>query len=127
RTRWYGLPRDVDGDGQILATPLANVQNANELVDVVPVADVLRTAYPSILTGAVFEREVPVRNGNFYANGPTVVPANNTSVQVNYSTCRYTWVWQDSAPAMLRILVKMEDPAGHLPDGQWFEYVLGTP
>ncbi len=132
RTRWYGLPRDVTSrtasapdtgapDGEILAVPLANLNNANELVDVVPLADVLRTA--GYNNGAAFERELPQPSGKFYLNGQ----ANVGTGTAFFNNFRYTCVWQDGGPAMLRILVKMEDPGGRLPDGQWFEYVLGVP
>jgi hypothetical protein len=40
---------------------------------------------------------------------------------------RYTCIWVNSAPTMLRISLKLEDPAGRLPEGQWFEYVVGAP
>ena len=40
---------------------------------------------------------------------------------------RYTCVWVNSAPTMIRIVLKLEDPAGRLPEGQWYEYVVGAP
>jgi hypothetical protein len=83
------------------------------------VADVLRTA--GFNNGAVFERELPTPSGNYYAQGTSGI-GSGTAFFRNF---RYTCIWQDGGPTMLRILVKMEDPGGHLPDGQWFEYVLG--
>jgi hypothetical protein len=140
RVRWYGLPRDTNGDGIITgfspnpgytrakydktrtygSVPgLPAYSNNNELVDVVPVDDVLRTTI-GIYRQAAFEREIPfpAPNGDYAAN-LTGAPAK--------AAFRYTCVWVNSAPTMLRISLKLEDPAGRLPEGQWFEYVVGAP
>jgi prepilin-type N-terminal cleavage/methylation domain-containing protein len=37
---------------------------------------------------------------------------------------RYTAVWRNDVPAMVRILIKVDDPNNTLADGPWFEYVF---
>jgi type II secretory pathway pseudopilin PulG len=132
RTRWYGLPRDTNGDRFIpgfstspgVAAPAfrpadynSGSRHPNEMVDVVPLWDILKTI-SSTADPAPHEREVPIpAPGGDYgaipiADGPAF---------------RYTCVWSNSSPSMIRIVLKLEDPAGRLPDGQWFEYVLGAP
>ncbi|MGA2496747.1 MAG: hypothetical protein ABSH20_03340 [Tepidisphaeraceae bacterium] len=41
------------------------------------------------------------------------------------SSLPVTYIWLNSAPKLVRVLVKMEDPANRIPDGVWFEYILG--
>jgi type II secretory pathway pseudopilin PulG len=142
RVRWYGLPRDTNGDRKIMGfsrtpgytralrddkgTPYSGPTNGNELIDVVPLDDVLHT----LLGGynlAAFERELPLSTdvGAYSTRGDYASmkhPDANTE-----SHFRYTCIWVNSAPTMIRFVVKLEDPAGRLPDGQWYEYVVGTP
>jgi type II secretory pathway pseudopilin PulG len=141
KVRWYGLPRDTNGDRMIFgyaqapsfpralhATDLkggsANYNGAtksNELVDVVPLWDVIQTLNPNLSPGT-FEREFPFAPpGGDYVAGMLNAPAN---VKAAF---RYTCVWANSAPKMIRIVLKLEDPAGRLPEGQWYEYVVGAP
>ena len=58
------------------------------------------------MPGMTFEREytAPDRNG---CNG------------------RYTCVWVNSAPAMVRMLMKVDDPGGRIQEGTWYEFILG--
>jgi len=154
-TRWYGLPRDTakapseinGGPPVIRGYSSAGVSwqrdlktrtqaytseiSANELIDVCPLRDVVasipnpsngnRPLYPNF-NGTDFEREVPpyVPGGDYYSamiGAPP--PARNAF--------RYTCVWVNSSPKMIRIALKLEDPAGRLPEGQWYEYVVGAP
>lgn len=146
RTRWYGLPRDTNDDGIIsgfannpsyqrarydTSVQYTNFSSGNELVDVVPLRDVVATIrdpsngngqlYPNFF-GAAFERELPFyAPGGEYMSGLANAPANVKNA------FRYTCVWVNSSPKMIRIALKLEDPAGRLPEGQWYEYVVGAP
>ena len=101
--RWYGLPRDTGGgpgmtpDGVI--TRGGSGLTANDLVDVGPVYDVIQTFKSSASAG--FERR--------------------------HSPNEYICVWEPDQPkpAMVRVMIKVKDPAGRLQDPPWFEYVLG--
>lgn len=101
--RWYGLPRDTGGgpgmtpDGVI--TRGGSGMTANELVDVGPVYDMIQTFKSGASAG--FER--------------------------GHSTNEYICVWEQDQPkpAMVRVMIKVKDPAGRLQDPPWFEYVLG--
>src|SRR5688572_9017427 len=121
RTRWYGLPRDSNGDGLITGCQEQGAR-ANAMPDVVPVYDVLvsntslnREPRPA------FEVAWPgdPRNDHQKANGYGTIK--------NPQSFRYVCAWTDSAPAMIRIVMKLEDPAGRLADGQWTEFVLDAP
>jgi len=136
KIRWYGLPRDTNGDRIIpgfaaspgfpralykTGQPYSGATNANELVDVVPLSDVIATFDPT-WGAASFERELPLpAPGGDYGLGMINANANAKAA------FRYTCVWVNSAPTMIRLVVKLEDPAGRLPEGQWFEYVVGAP
>ena len=39
-------------------------------------------------------------------------------------TPQYICAWANDVPAMVRILIKLDDPDGNLQDGPWFEYVF---
>jgi hypothetical protein len=134
RIRWYGLPRDTNGDRIIpgfadspgfprasykSGQAYSGATNSNELVDVVPLDDVLHTSSNGYFPAA-FERELPLQppNGDYTAS---------LSAPAAKAAFRYTCVWVNSAPTMIRIVLKLEDPAGRLPEGQWYEYVLSAP
>jgi len=106
-TRWYGYPRDTSStaaqfnggpDGNIVRA--AGPMDPNQLVDVVPLYDVLVAAN---LSGAIpawhFEREL--------------------------SNAAYTCVWVNQAPRMVRVTMMLEDPAGRLAEGMRYELVIG--
>ena len=113
KTRWYGLPRDSNGDGKVTGAHTGG--NTNAMPDVVPVAVVMSSA--GFGGGKAFEYNVPdIRQGeDGYSNIPT--PAR----------FRYVCAWTDDAPAMVRVVMKIEDGGGRLPDGQWVEFVLDSP
>jgi hypothetical protein len=128
RIRWYGFPRDTDGDGIVRGGP-AFPGNANGLVDVVPFRDVFRQqvngAYGGPIQRAPWERPIfggitlPVPQRSYYID-----PANPTAnVQPNeYYLC--AWGPNDPKPAMFRITIVLEDPNGRLSQGQTFEFVF---
>jgi prepilin-type N-terminal cleavage/methylation domain-containing protein len=40
------------------------------------------------------------------------------------NSARYTCAWYDNMPAMIRILIKVDDPNNKVKDGPWYEYVF---
>ena len=55
---------------------------------------------------------------------PNVAPIEMEYVN-NANGSFYTCVWVNSAPVMVRVSLKLQDPDGKLREGQWVEYVLG--
>lgn len=104
RIRWYGLPRDVTADGII------------GINDVVPLRDVLEAAgFNGIGT---HEKVLPPQKlsqcpGNDYMR-----------YNANVRYFAYVCAWHNDAPMMIRVTLKIDDPAQRLQDGQWYEYVL---
>ncbi|MBC7784699.1 MAG: hypothetical protein H7144_12750 [Burkholderiales bacterium] len=108
--RWYGLPRDTNGDGKIIGVD----------GDVVPLRDVL---------GALqsFEKVAP----RSAATGPYTTPVLlTTNYMANTDPAPgYIVAWGPSdtnRPKMIRITLGIDRPEaeGKLPDGQSFEYVF---
>lgn len=104
RIRWYGLPRDVDADGFI------------KINDVVPFRDVLDAL--GISGYGAHEKVMPSKK-------LSECPGKDY-MQYNGSLSSYAYVcaWHNDAPQMIRITIKIDDPASRLQDGQWYEYVL---
>ena len=93
-------------------------QRANALPDVVPVYDVMLSSTLGRVQRPLFEVAWPSQDHtgpNGYANikDPTKF--------------RYVCAWTDGGPSLIRIVMKLEDPAGRLADGQWTEFVLDAP
>lgn len=124
--RWHGFPRDINGDGVIRAKPMLG--GANDLVDVVPLRDIYRTAGG---TNASFERDLsnlPVPGSDFYAN------VNQTSGLLAPGTdadpTRYICAWGPNdtvRPKMIRVTIVLDDTSGRLAEGQTLEYVFQLP
>jgi prepilin-type N-terminal cleavage/methylation domain-containing protein len=145
RIRWYGLPRDVNGDGNITIN------------DVVPLGDVMtyywkgKTGQPKkpgtfdpastggpVLGGspiAPWEKvlPLPLEDSSLLdkANPALPVRTHEDYAQQNYakymgsaSAFQQICAWRNDAPLMIRVLVKIDDPTGKLQDGQWYEYVF---
>jgi hypothetical protein len=146
RIRWYGLPRDVNGDGKITIN------------DVVPLKDVLayswkgpkgktfkpgtfdpRDASNNPFVGspmAPWEKvwPVPTIEDTGQLKDTTILPIrkNEDLWQQNYglypikaaANFAHVCAWRNDAPLMIRVLVKIDDPTGKLQDGQWYEYVF---
>lgn len=112
RTRWYGLPRDEDGDGVIRG--IAPSGNANNLPDVLPISDVIRTGAGLASGYSVVERQRNFQAAADYATG-TVLPLDAV----------YTVAFgpSDPKPAKVRLRITLRDPLKRLSDGQVFEYV----
>jgi hypothetical protein len=120
RVRWYGLPRDSNGDGHITVD------------DVVPLGDVMRFNAALKQFSAPWEIEIPLQTANLGQSGlhyPRINKdyANATLEHVKAVSPRpfkYTCAWHNDAPPMIRVLLKIDDATGKLQDGQWYEYVL---
>lgn len=139
RVRWYGFPRDTNGDGRI------------NYLDVLPLRDMRLTKSPE-----VFER-IPSTAANPLAgpNSPAIPSSVNafppappspgapdqpkfdymgmplffgyvpplTSVPPAY-VCAWDATMIDKLPKMIRITIAIDDPNGRLADPQVFEYVF---
>ena len=154
RIRWYGFPRDVNGDGFVAGwsdSKTANKvgANHNDLVDVVPLRDVIQSYdssfYKNISSNKAnwnivrFERSVvtsdpglPLPANNEYMPQPP----NNEYINLKNptaglpTTARYVCAWApDDAnkPTMLRIIFRVDDPNGRLADAQSNEFVVKLP
>lgn len=116
--RWYGMPRDSTGSGVVYSGTALN-KTANELNNVVPLTDIWAKATAATTVRPVpYEMEVPT------ASNPITDYASTAGNSVLGPSARYTAVWRNDVPAMVRILIKVDDPAGVLQDGPWFEYVF---
>lgn len=115
--RWYGMPRDISGpngapDGVIKGDgPSAN------MVDVVPLTDVMLNATPAITPPTVFvERKVPTHQANYAASSdlPTAF--------------QYVAAWGPDVstplPILIRLIVTQDDAAGKIQDGVTSEYTF---
>jgi hypothetical protein len=145
RIRWYGLPRDVNGDGNITIN------------DVVPLADVLGYYWKGKGTGfnpgtfdpqngaskpftsspmAPWEKVLPavaLEDSSLQDKTNPALPkrthedfAQQNFAKYNKEASKFAHVcaWRNGAPLMIRVLVKIDDPTGKLQDGQWYEYVF---
>lgn len=113
---WYGLPRDVNGDGRI-----------SVYSDVVPLRDYM-PAGP--LQKQPFERDCPVQQ-NDYGQKTYVTPINTGPANGLAPYEQYICAWGPDTPLsplpqMLRILVKVEDPTGRV-DLPWQEMIFKLP
>jgi prepilin-type N-terminal cleavage/methylation domain-containing protein len=119
KIRWYGLPRDVNGDGLI------------GINDVLPLADVM--AYAGNPPGGTAVPGLQGRIGPWEQKFPTPgfmsseVNGNYSNLSSNLAAARnfkYVCAWHNGGPAMVRITMKLDDPTGRLQGGQWYEFVL---
>jgi type II secretory pathway pseudopilin PulG len=111
--RWYGMPRDVNGDGKIPASG-----NAASIIDVVPLRDVLTTAGITVPT-PFFERAWPVA-------APPV--DYMTAMPSNYAQAFYCAAWgpdvaSQAKPSLIRIIFQLEDPTNGTRGG-WNELIF---
>ena len=126
--RWYGLPRDTDGDGKIEAG--ASRGQTNRLTDVVPLRDVRRTATvrkPGERDEAPFERLLDERGRQRLP-----LPAGGDYAKSMGPDATYVVAWGPDTvgsprPTMLRIVFALDDPAGRLSAAQTYEYVVKLP
>jgi prepilin-type N-terminal cleavage/methylation domain-containing protein len=125
-----------------LNTPPVTHGIMEQFVDVIPLRDYYSMYYNTVPTvqprGNCLEYQPPWEvDVNFdptgdYANNPqplalpkgmnTAFQLNNTAVPVR--NARYAAAWYDDMPAMIRILIKVDDPNNKLKDGPWYEFVF---
>ena len=152
QTRWYGLPRDINGDRQILGWQAGRTNN--QMVDVVPLRDVLKTFDAAVTRGAMERRlpNLPKGPAGDYAVSPggmlddqTYIcawsgddrlynkegdnVAVNTAPATNLALINAAGVPVDAPPIpkMIRITLTLVDPKGGLNDGQTFQFVYNLP
>jgi len=134
KIRWYGLPRDTNGDGVIFgrtSTAPGNARGNNDLPDVIPLRDILAivNAPP-----ALFER--------YDANTSPTIASHNAipmlSPRTDYGLSAsgaapaggmaagdtYTCAWQFATPKMIRIVMQLEDANGRIVNSTPFEFVF---
>jgi hypothetical protein len=58
------------------------------------------------------------------ADTPTAVGPNLIAFNDPNNPPRYAAAWHDDMPAMVRILIKVDDPNNKVKDGPWYEYVF---
>ncbi|MDB5357227.1 MAG: hypothetical protein JWN24_3680 [Phycisphaerales bacterium] len=108
--RWYGFPRDTNGDGVIDAR------------DVMPLRDVMQIG--NDVEVANFAAPAPPYSGQT----PNVMDYKGAFVWPIGVNTAYTAAWGPNSklpfPKMIRITVAIDDPNGRLGDAQVFEYVF---
>jgi hypothetical protein len=130
--RWYGMPRDSAGSGQVISSYHSGLMTANELNDVVPLADLWNLSAANKTRPLPYETEtIPSLIAPSIATSATLLGTFNTSYNGDYNQAmttpaqaRYTAVWRNDVPAMVRILMKVDDPTNAVQDGPWFEYIF---
>jgi prepilin-type N-terminal cleavage/methylation domain-containing protein len=119
RTRWYGFPRDTNGDGIIDSR---DVMPLREYIDGVAAAD-----------GTTIISDDIEKFSNLLSPGKPYNSAGTPSTGFDYKpsvsrTSSYTAAWGPRTntpfPKMVRITVAIDDPNGRLGDAQFFEYVF---
>lgn len=149
-TRWYGFPRDVDGDGYIGAAQA----NAQHRIDVVPVSVIAgSTVYQVPPSGTIdprwqFEASVPVATGGYFMDlsqspgsqdgmvysavgsgdvpaGPAYICAwNPMQLRDPGSTPPPGAPQYSLRPWMIRVVATFADKNGRLNDGLTQQYVF---
>lgn len=129
--RWYGMPRDVNGDGAIPG--LGNSARLNS-PDVIPLRDFAGTAFP-------FELVTPSAQSD-YLNASVAANTNEPGgSNGNPNASSYRCVWSPTefetpaatltdgrelyhVPQMIRVIVEISDPKGRLDEPVTQEYVF---
>jgi type II secretory pathway pseudopilin PulG len=142
RVRWYGLPRDINGDGVILGgDSMVSNFNSNALKDVVPLRDVIVSGGKTTSTEATTSGTPPLMaletNGApferfaVYPQAPTLPVSTPLQLLDEYMGKKlkdeyYTCAWGpgDRKPSMIRVTFVLDDPEGQLSQPQTFEYIF---
>ncbi len=133
--RWYGLPRDTNGDAVAqgwyarAGRPLTN----NDMPDVVPVRDVVRSCVYGggfqTFNGFGFEKIInPLApsgsNGN-YADLTLAQTIEASGNPIPAYTCAFGP--NDARVKLIRITITLTDSTGRLPDGITYQYIFTVP
>jgi prepilin-type N-terminal cleavage/methylation domain-containing protein len=129
KTRWYGMPRNVDTaddlrSGRPSITGGKGTRDANAIVDVVPLRDVIAT-FPVSSPPPSIEPDI---------DDPKMLPMAADYAKTT-PDARYVAAWGPGdlsrgsvkRPTMVRITVVVDDPTGRMTEGQSYEYVFNLP
>lgn len=137
RIKWYGMPR-VEGSVGV-SPPTIVGYNGTDLcnsgptlrkyVDVIPLRDYYTMYYNTKTQAGTFAPpwEVDVNfppYGNYADTTFAAGVPNNPFYPTATFQPRYVAAWYNDMPAMIRILIKVDDPNNKVKDGPWFEYVF---
>ncbi|HEY1683973.1 MAG TPA: prepilin-type N-terminal cleavage/methylation domain-containing protein [Tepidisphaeraceae bacterium] len=128
KIRWYGFPRDTGGalnggpDGMVKTPPATSVglKNSNGYPDVLPYRDIAALA-PVHDVPQNFE--VPDAN---MVTAPSGANPDYAAYGGLSGNAHYYCVWRNSAPKLIRILMKIDDPNGRVGQGRWIEQVFAV-
>lgn len=131
--RWYGLPRDTNGDGVVDGWTAGRTNN--QLRDVCPLRDVMRTLAVEVTNrGASFElgKSPAGPTGQLLAPKANYADTTGAGALGLGLTDEYVCGWSPAEtyrPKMIRITMTIDDPAGRSPnpDGQVHEMVFELP
>lgn len=127
-TRWYGMPRDSNGDGVIPGWVAG--RNANQLPDVVPLRDVVSSGTGTLYApgdGYALEKFTPPGDAD------ALPPAADYAASAGMGDdARYIAAWGPGAqlvpkPRMIRITLALDEPRASLANEQTYEYVIELP
>jgi type II secretory pathway pseudopilin PulG len=125
-------PKDTTAGGadDPTAPGAANTYNAalNYFTDVIPLRDYY-TMYLNIgsaptLYAPPWEADVNFDPTHDYANAVAYKGGFAIFFGDPNNPPRYVAAWHDDMPAMIRILIKVDDPNNKVKDGPWYEYVF---
>jgi len=150
--RWYGMPRSSTGTAHAgdstSGSPLVLIRGydptttnddptaagvLNYFTDVIPLRDYYtmflnKGVNPPTLYVPPWEVDVnfdPTRDYGSYLTAPTpLASGNKIAFNDPNNPPRYVAAWHDDMPAMIRILIKVDDPNNKVKDGPWYEYVF---
>lgn len=121
--RWYGFPRDTNGDGLINKSDGTN-STIPFAHDVVPARDMMGAPL-------LFERTVPPASTNDYSQNYPMPAPSTTGPEWGPA---YVCAWGPDTdakgvprPKMIRITISIDDPTGHLNTEQTYQYVFTLP
>jgi len=151
--RWYGMPRSSTGIAHLGSATAGDYvlirgydptksedpttgQLMNYFTDVIPLRDYYTmflnkgVSPPTLLYAPPWEVDVnfdPTRDYGSYLSVPAPLNSpngNNIAFNNPNNPPRYVAAWHDDMPAMIRILIKVDDPNNKVKDGPWYEYVF---
>lgn len=134
-TRWYGMPRDTNGDG-VIPGWVPGV-NANQLTDVVPLRDVISSGMTQPPPAAQPPYFAPV---GYEIEHIIIDPADDRRLPFSedyaqdglITGSRYVASWGPDThlapkPRMIRITLALDEPGASMANEQTYEYVIELP